>query len=73
MWWTSNVEKKLLWKHDKNSEMWWNSIVEIDNCGNAIKLVNVVKLQFDGARQISNSVKYSESIVEFLYWKKNCG
>ena len=40
----------------------WNR----DNCGNAIKLANVVKFHIGGTRHIFNSVEYSEASVEFL-------
>ena len=70
MLWNSNVENRLLWKRNKTQKCdeipWWKR----DNCRNAIKYVNVVKFEFRGARQIFNSVEYSEPIVEFLFWER---
>ena len=40
------------------------------DCGNAIKLANAVKFQMRGKRQIFNSVEYSETQREFLFWGK---
>ena len=58
------MENRLLWKHNKIQSCDEIPLWKRDNCGNAIKLVNVVNFHFGGTRQIFNSVEYSEAIVE---------
>ena len=61
------MENRLLWKHNKTERCDEIPLWARDNCGNAIKYVNVVKFKFGGTKQIFNNVKYSEAIVEFLF------
>ena len=67
--------KEILWKHKQPVDVVKFLFVEKRHCENiniylCLWAKKVMKFLIGGARQIFNSIEYSEASAEFLFWKR---